>query len=214
MSNSAEDLAVGTGVILLQDQEVDVLWSRISGQQKDVETTTLGLKAIAIKFFERVKNRKEVEMHTLVPVYVLRGGLLLRDGFDEVFSVRPAGVVLMDRDSALDPPKVRYGNVPRPFVGSVYILIDLIMATGATIVAAMSSLSAKIPQVDSREVKVVIACPFMTRRAIGAVNSRFPGTLMYAFWPNMTVDPEGRIVELEFDAGDYALGGSRQRIVW
>lgn len=214
MSSSSENLAAGRNVVVLYDKEAEILRLRLDEQQGDVENVVSNIEAIAIRFFERVRDCSGLNVDDLVPVYILRGGLLLRDGFDELFPSRPAGALLMDRRLALGSPEVKYANVPCPLSSSVYILVDLIMATGATVLAAMSSLYSNVPGFHPRMNRTVIACPFTTQRAISAVGSEFPDAPIYTLWPDMTVDPSGRIVELEFDAGDYAFGGGGRRLVW
>ena len=144
----------------------------------------------------------------VVPVVVMRGGLLMWDAARICLPAAPAGVVVPTRGAYNhdDVPKVAYGNVPH---GSSYLLLDPIVNSGNTIVATVDALRRRAGDVD-----VAVASVYATRDGVSTIHDAAADVAVHALWPDMAVGDDLRLVGVGFDAGDAAFGAAGARHHW
>ncbi|XP_073114729.1 uracil phosphoribosyltransferase [Elaeis guineensis] len=139
----------------------------------------------------------------VVIIPILRAGLALAE---HAPSVLPATITYhlgMHRDEETLQPSVYLNKLPDKFPeGSRVLVVDPMLATGGTIVAAIDLL--KDRGVDSKQIKVIsaVAAP----PALQKLSKKFPGLRVYAGIIDPVVNEKGFIVPGLGDAGDRSFG--------
>jgi uracil phosphoribosyltransferase len=147
----------------------------------------------------------------LIPVFVMRGGMMMWTPYHEIFPPGPAGLVVPFRDhySHDQQPHIAYGNVPRS-ESSAYLILDPIVNSGNTAVAVIRAMQ----KIANPRCRIILAAVYCTQAGVDAIHSQDANVEIYALWDNMTVGPDMRLVGVRFDAGDCAFGGSDDRFHW
>ncbi|KAG1337822.1 uracil phosphoribosyltransferase [Cocos nucifera] len=139
----------------------------------------------------------------VVIIPILRAGLALAE---HAPSVLPATITYhlgMCRDEETLQPSIYLNKLPDKFPeGSRVLVVDPMLATGGTIVAAIDLL--KDRGVDSKQMKVIsaVAAP----PALQKLSKKFPGLRVYAGMIDPVVNEKGFIVPGLGDAGDRSFG--------
>ncbi|XP_064941915.1 uracil phosphoribosyltransferase isoform X1 [Musa acuminata AAA Group] len=136
-------------------------------------------------------------------VPILRAGLALAE---HAPSVLPASVTYhlgMHRDETTLEPSVYLNNLPDKFPeGSRILIVDPMLATGGTIVAAIDLL--KDRGVDNKQIKIISAV--VAPPALQKLSKKFPGLHVYAGMIDSVVNEKGFIIPGLGDAGDRSFG--------
>ena len=180
----------------------------------DVETVTAGVDRLAESVIALVDRRfAEQGTRALVPVVILRGGLLMLDASRRTTGAGPWGFLLPATRGRGDPVAIQRTDIPAPTPGTTYLLLDPIVNSGQTIQAALSRLES-LGLVTPGEESVALACIFLTARGEDLIRRHHPTLEIFTVWDRMAVDENGWVDGVGFDAGDYAVGGtSRPRLV-
>ncbi|KAL2527546.1 Uracil phosphoribosyltransferase [Abeliophyllum distichum] len=115
-------------------------------------------------------------------------------------SVQPCGIV---RDEETLQPTVYLNKLPEKFPeGSRVFVVDPMLATGGTVVAALELIKER--GIDNKQIKVIsaIAAP----PALQKLSEKFPGLHVYAGIIDPTVNDKGLILPGLGDAGDRSFG--------
>jgi uracil phosphoribosyltransferase len=137
----------------------------------------------------------------------------MRDAFEQEFPSMPSGIILPYRKIAGKPPEVVYADIPFMQESSLYLLMDVLIATGDAIVTCINSIQPKISSPDSN--RIIVVAPFITIYAVQRFNNLSPLVKIHTVWHREELEPNGRMHGPGFDIGDYALGGaSSRRIQW
>lgn len=167
-------------------------------------TTPAGIRAamhaLSALLFAAIRSTSDPP----VPVVLLRGGLLMWDALRAARPDAPIGVLVPTR--ATGRPTVAYGNVP---AARAYLLLDPIVNSGDTIVAAVGALRREAGPAD-----VAVASVFATRAGVAAIHAAAPDVTVHTMWPDLAVGPDRRLVGVPFDAGDAACGTTGPRHHW
>jgi uracil phosphoribosyltransferase len=151
----------------------------------------------------------------VVPIFILRGGLIMLHAWESIFNKSPLGIVISYRKSVREKPHIIYGDIPYGGPNGIYLVNDLIVASGATMVSTLETVSIKVKQRANDPFRVIIVAPFCTETGIEAILNIFADAQIKTIWHQEQINSNFRIPKLHFDAGDYALGGaSGQRIQW
>lgn len=131
----------------------------------------------------------------IIAVPILRAGLGLLDGFLEVVPTAAAGFIGLKRNEATLKPYEYYRNIPDP-TGSHFFLLDPMLATGGSVLAALRSLP--VDSLASLRLLSIIAAP----EGIAAVTTEFPTLRIFTVGIDTGLDDRGFIVPGLGDAGD------------
>ncbi|KAG9157872.1 hypothetical protein Leryth_000047 [Lithospermum erythrorhizon] len=136
-------------------------------------------------------------------VPILRAGLALAEHASSVFPVTKTYHIGIARDEETLKPTVYLNKLPDRFPhGSRVIVVDPMLATGGTIVAAIDMIKER--GVDNKNIKVVsaVAAP----PALEKLSDKFPGLHVYSGIIDPTVNEKGYIIPGLGDAGDRSFG--------
>uniref|UniRef100_A0A6V7QTF9 uracil phosphoribosyltransferase n=1 Tax=Ananas comosus var. bracteatus TaxID=296719 RepID=A0A6V7QTF9_ANACO len=138
---------------------------------------------------------------TIIPI--LRAGLALAEHAASILPATRTYHLGMRRDEETLQPSVYLNNLPEKFPeGSRVLVVDPMLATGGTIVAAVDLL--KDRGVGSKQIKVIsaVAAP----PALQKLGEKFPGLHVYTGMIDPVVNDKGFIVPGMGDAGDRSFG--------
>ncbi|KAG0448114.1 hypothetical protein HPP92_027995 [Vanilla planifolia] len=136
-------------------------------------------------------------------VPILRAGLALAEHASSVLPATKTFHLGMRRDERTLQPIVYLNNLPEKFPeGSRVLVVDPMLATGGTIVAAVSLL--KDRGLKNKQIKIIsaVAAP----PALQKLSTKFPGLRVYTGMIDPVVDENGFIVPGLGDAGDRSFG--------
>jgi uracil phosphoribosyltransferase len=133
-------------------------------------------------------------------VPVLRAGLGMVDGILELLPAAKVGHIGMYRDEETLQPIEYYANLPGDIAERDVLVVDPMLATGGSAVAALEALVAR--GASDLKLLVLIAAP----EGVGAVVDRFSDVRIYACAVDSHLDEHGYIVPGLGDAGDRLYG--------
>ncbi|KAM7464028.1 hypothetical protein LguiA_032149 [Lonicera macranthoides] len=136
-------------------------------------------------------------------VPILRAGLALAENASSVLPATKTYHLGVSRNEETLQPTVYLNKLPDKFPeGSRVFVVDPMLATGGTIVAALELIKAR--GVDNQQIKVVaaVAAP----PALQKLSENFPGLHVYAGIIDPTVNDKGFIIPGLGDAGDRSFG--------
>ncbi|KAM3410851.1 hypothetical protein ACQJBY_002834 [Aegilops geniculata] len=152
---------------------------------------------VAVSSVEFIDPREPV---MVVPI--LRAGLALAENASSILPATKTYHLGLRRDEETLQPSVYLNNLPEKIPeGTRVLVIDPMLATGGTIVAAIDLLVDR--GVTSKQIKVVsaVAAP----PALQKLSNKFPGLHVYAGMIDSEVDERGYIVPGLGDAGDRSF---------
>lgn len=165
--------------------------------------------------YEALKNikTKEVTVQTpvasarcrkidtdIVVIPILRAGVGMLEGILELLPTARVGFVGLYRDEDTKLPITYYESFPRQIEGGTCIVIDPMVATGGSTVAAIDIL--KENGADDIVVVCIVTCP----EGIKVVEEAHPGVRIYAAAIDEKLNEKKYIVPGLGDAGDRLFG--------
>ena len=138
----------------------------------------------------------------LVVVPVLRAGVGMLDGILDLIPTARVGFLGLYRDEATKEPITYYQSLPTQTDGGTCIIIDPMLATGGTTLAAIEVLK----KAGARQIVVVciVTCP----EGLSVVEAEHPDVPIYAAAIDDHLDERKYIVPGLGDAGDRLFGTS------
>ncbi|XP_041028870.1 uracil phosphoribosyltransferase-like isoform X2 [Juglans microcarpa x Juglans regia] len=139
----------------------------------------------------------------MVVVPILRAGLALAEHASSLLPATKTYHLGLSRDEETLQPSIYLNKLPDKFPeGSRVFLVDPMLATGGTIVAALNLLKER--GVDNNQIKVIsaVAAP----PALQKLSENFPGLHVYTGIIDPTVDDKGFIIPGLGDVGDRCFG--------
>ncbi|XP_057807997.1 uracil phosphoribosyltransferase isoform X2 [Salvia miltiorrhiza] len=136
-------------------------------------------------------------------VPILRAGLALAEHAPSVLPATNTYHLGISRNEETLQPSVYLNKLPEKFPeGSRVFVVDPMLATGGTVVAAIQLI--KDRGVDNKQIKVIsaVAAP----PALQKLSEKFPGLHVYAGILDPTVNEKGFIIPGLGDAGDRSFG--------
>jgi uracil phosphoribosyltransferase len=134
----------------------------------------------------------------LIPV--LRAGLGMVNGFLALLPQAHVWHLGMRRDERTLIPEIYYNNLKQDAQADIAFLLDPMLATGGTTLAALKLLKEK--KITNVKVICLIAAP----EGIHAVNQAFPSVKIYTAMIDQKLNEVGYIVPGLGDAGDRLFG--------
>ncbi|KAF3449073.1 hypothetical protein FNV43_RR09797 [Rhamnella rubrinervis] len=153
---------------------------------------------LAVASVEFIDPREPV---AIVPI--LRAGLALAEHASSILPATKTYHLGISRDEETLQPSVYLNKLPDKFLeGSRVFVVDPMLATGGTIVAAVNLLKER--GVDNKQIKVIsaVAAP----PALQKLSENFPGLHVYTGIIDPTVNDKGFIIPGLGDAGDRSFG--------
>ncbi|KAK4478529.1 hypothetical protein RD792_014010 [Penstemon davidsonii] len=136
-------------------------------------------------------------------VPILRAGLALAEYASSILPATKTHHLGISRDEETLQPTVYLNKLPEKFPeGSPVFVVDPMLATGGTIVAALELI--KKHGVDNKQIKVI--CAVAAPPALQKLSEKFPGLHVYAGILDPTVNDKGFIIPGLGDAGDRSFG--------
>ncbi|KAL1195880.1 Uracil phosphoribosyltransferase [Cardamine amara subsp. amara] len=136
-------------------------------------------------------------------VPILRAGLALAEHASSVLPANKIYHLGISRDEKTLLPSVYLNKLPDEFPkNSRVFLVDPMIATGGTIIAAMDLLKER--GLSVQQIKVICACT--APPALSKLNEKFPGLHVYAGIIDPEVNEKGFIIPGLGDAGDRSFG--------
>jgi len=191
---------------------------------RDVETGHKRFRELAkeiTKFvcYEALKNIKtkvikvqtpvaEAECHTIdtdiVVIPILRAGVGMLEGILELVPTARVGFVGLYRDEETKTPVTYYERFPPQIRGGTCIVIDPMLATGGSTVAAIDLLK------ENGAENIVVICIVTCPEGIELVEEAHPDVRIYAAAIDEQLNDKKYIVPGLGDAGDRLFGTSHQ----
>lgn len=206
------------GLKVYPDEQAEQLKTEMDIHQHDVQRTVDYLEDISFLLLKHVKAQLDSVAHQIdvAPIYVMRGGIIMRQPCRRIFTNNPSGLIVLYR-SHYDhetKPKAIYGNIPEFNKGGIYLLLDLIINSGSSMIESLKIMKQYVPDISSCN-RINIVTVYSTQLGIRAILSQFPEVEIHTLWSEMEIGKDKRLIGVNFDAGDYAFGsGSIKRIHW
>jgi len=189
---------------------------------RDVETGHKCFRELATEItkficYEALKNikTKQVTVQTpvaaatcreidtdIVVVPILRAGVGMLEGILELVPTARVGFVGLYRDEKTKKPVTYYERFPRHIKGGTCIVIDPMLATGGSTVAALDLLK------QNGAANIVVICIVTCPEGIELVEAAHPDVPIYAAAIDEKLDERKYIVPGLGDAGDRLFGTS------
>ena len=138
----------------------------------------------------------------LVVIPILRAGVGMLDGILELVPTARVGFVGLYRDEATKEPVTYYERFPPQIEGGTSIVIDPMIATGGSTVAALDLLK------EHCALNIVVICIVTCPEGIEAVETAHPDVMIYAAAIDERLNDKKYIVPGLGDAGDRLFGTS------
>lgn len=199
--------------------KADKIKGQLLNRLEDVPESIRLLQKISRILLDQTKDYFAINNYVfsdIIPILIMRGGMIMKSPVEAAFPTRPLGVVVLHRTSPSSTPKVVYANVPvSSNTGSLYLLFDVLIATGSTMLASLQSIFKHTKIEAGTNAQVILVSPFTSEMGIRVILNHFPTVAIHTIWHQEKVDINGRMVGPGFDIGDYAMGGSTiPRVKW
>ena len=143
---------------------------------------------------------RQVKRDDVVLAPILRAGLGLVPGVQHVFPKAPVLHLGIYRDEDSLKPVFYYRRASVALAGAHLVLLDPMLATGGTVIAALELLAAENPG------KVTVLCLLASEDGLQAVTDRFGDVDIFAGAVDPELNDRGYIVPGLGDAGDRMFG--------
>ncbi len=183
-----------------------------TGHKRFRELATEITKFVCYEALKNVKTR-EVSVRTpvaeatcrkidtdIVVIPILRAGVGMLEGILELVPTARVGFVGLYRDEETKLPVTYYESFPREIEGGTCIVIDPMVATGGSTIAAIDIL--KKNGADNIVVVCIVTCP----EGVKAVEDAHPDVHIYAAAIDQRLNKRKYIVPGLGDAGDRLFG--------
>lgn len=161
---------------------------------KDLKTVNYDLKTP----LEKTKGFKLKENVVLVPI--LRAGLGMVDGFKNMIPEAPVGFIGLYRNEKTLEPVEYYKKMPASIKGANVLLLDPMLATGNSSVAAIKLIKEFQPK------SITFVCIVSAPCGIKAVQKAHPDVKIYTAAVDRKLNNKGYILPGLGDAGDRIFG--------
>ena len=158
-------------------------------------------KEITVKTPVDVATCREIDTDIVV-VPILRAGVGMLEGILELVPTARVGFVGLYRDEETKQPVTYYERFPRQIKGGTCIVIDPMLATGGSTVAALDLLK------QSGAEHIVVICIVTCPEGIELVEAAHPDVKIYAAAIDERLNEKKYIVPGLGDAGDRLFGTS------
>jgi uracil phosphoribosyltransferase len=141
-----------------------------------------------------------ISIDTMIPVFVLRGGLALWETCKQVIGSGPVGIIVPARDRHESTPDIAYASLPL-VPHAQYALLDVVVASGRTMSSCLSAVREHLP-----DARFHVVAPFVAAAGRNHLFAAHPEVRVHCIWHAEQVDGRGRMIGPGFDIGDNVLG--------
>ncbi|MBI3236603.1 MAG: uracil phosphoribosyltransferase, partial [Chlamydiales bacterium] len=160
-------------------------------ESKSIQTLTGGIASV------------EVLVEEPVLVTILRAGLPLCQGVQNIFPKAPTGFIAMSRDEKTFLAKLEYVALP-DMKGKSVVLIDTMIATGGSILDAIEILEKRLPK------QIIVLGAIASSSGIARIQKAYPHVELITAAIDPLLNEKGYIVPGLGDAGDRSYGCKHQ----
>ncbi len=163
-------------------------------------TRDVPLQTIQVETPVAVTDSKVVSGRMLGLVPILRAGLGMVDGILKLIPSAKVGHIGLARDHETLQPKEYYINLPTDAQERLLIVIDPMLATGGSAIAAINSLKQRGCQY------IKLMCLIAAPEGVKAIQEAHPDVDIYIAALDERLDEKGYIIPGLGDAGDRMFG--------
>jgi uracil phosphoribosyltransferase len=164
-------------------------------------TRDLELLEETVKTPVGVANVKILKSSVFCLVPILRAGLGMTESLTSLLGENTSvGHIGLYRDHETLLPHTYYVNLPRDVSEATVILLDPMLATGSSAIAALDLLT------ERKVKKIKFMCLIASRDGVKALNEAYPDVDIYAAGLDDTLNEHGYIIPGLGDAGDRLFG--------
>ncbi len=208
-----EDLRIAAEahVALHGGREVAQLWTDLRLAQPKAVRTRAVVLTISDHFARLVIRslRNTSTGAVLVPVIVMRGGVVFLRALWRELPSAPLGLVFPVRSEKPHGLDILYAEMPA--VSSAhYVVFDLVVNSGDTMECVLQNIRTARQAGLPEPLTVQVAAPFSTAAAASRLRECFPGLVLHTMWNGLRRRANGWLTGLDFDAGDLAFGVERR----
>jgi len=146
-----------------------------------------------------VAKCRVIDEHIVV-VPILRAGVGMLDGILSLIPSARVGFIGLERDEETARPSAYYAKMPPQIRGGISIIVDPMLATGGSTVAAIDMLKAQGAN------RIVVVCIVTCPEGLAAVEAAHPDVSIYAAAVDPMLNERKYIVPGLGDAGDRLYG--------
>ena len=160
-----------------------------------------GLSLIDVTVETPIKeaNCKKINEEVIV-VPILRAGLGMLDGILSLIPSARVGFLGMFRNEETAEPETYYENIPEKSLSGLHLIIDPMLATGGSTIAAIDALK------DKGVKKIVVICIVTCPEGLSSVSSKHKDVKIYTASIDSHLNDKMYIVPGLGDAGDRLFG--------
>lgn len=163
-------------------------------------TREIPLQTVQVETPITITDSKVVSGRMIGLVPILRAGLGMVDGILKMIPAAKVGHIGLARDHETLLPKEYYINLPTDAQDRMLIVVDPMLATGGSAIAAIDSLK----QRDCTHIKLM--CIIAAPEGVKAVQEAHPDVDIYVAALDQKLNEKGYIVPGLGDAGDRIFG--------
>ena len=159
----------------------------------------LSLEDIVIETPITKANCKRI-CEEIVVIPILRAGMGMLDGVLSLVPSARVGFLGMFRNEETAEPESYYENIPEKYLNGMHLIIDPMLATGGSTIAAIDALKEKNIK------KIIVICIVTCPEGLKAVAANHPGVKIYTASIDSHLNDDNYIVPGLGDAGDRLYG--------
>jgi uracil phosphoribosyltransferase len=159
----------------------------------------LSLEDIVIETPITKANCKRI-CEEIVVVPILRAGIGMLDGVLSLVPSARVGFLGMFRNEETAEPESYYENIPEKYLNGMHLIIDPMLASGGSTIAAIDALKEKNIK------KIIVICIVTCPEGLKAVAAKHPGVKIYTASIDSHLNDDNYIVPGLGDAGDRLYG--------
>lgn len=163
-------------------------------------TRDLPLKQIEVETPIATARTNILAGRKLAFVPILRAGIGMMDGITTLMPAAKVGHIGLYRDEKTLDPVFYYNKMPKDISSRDVIILDPMLATGGTAIAAIQ----KIKQYNPTSIKFM--CVIAAPEGVSALSQAHPEVQIYCASLDKKIDEKGYIVPGFGDAGDRIFG--------
>ena len=159
----------------------------------------LSLTDVIVETPIKKANCKKINEEVIV-VPILRAGLGMLDGILSLLPSARVGFLGMFRNEETAEPETYYENIPEKSLSGLHLIIDPMLATGGSTIAAIDALK------DKGVKKIVVICIVTCPEGLSSVSSKHKDVKIYTASIDSHLNDKMYIVPGLGDAGDRLFG--------
>lgn len=142
-----------------------------------------------------------IENNKIVFIPILRGGLPMLEGIQEVFPDAEYGFLGMEKNQESLISKINYKKIPN-IKGKIVYVLDTMVGTGGTIINAINELKKDLPS------KIIVLSVISGPQSYDNLEKEHPDVVCYCCTQDKEMNQNGFLLPGTGDMGDRCYNGS------